>query len=387
MRERAVVRHRHVRHGAVGGLEADCTAEGRGHADRAGSVGADVEGPASGAGQGSGAGGRAARRPPVHPGVVRRAGQRAVADGRPPLLGERRRAHDDRAGSAHAGHQRSVLARGGGVREPGPTSGRQAGHGLDVLDRHRDAVQGAELVAAHDGVGRQPRLLPGSVRVEVDERVEVGLPLLDAREERLGDLERRPLATAHPGRDVDGGGGGGVGGHGRTLVRTRVGSLAVEGGSMSATLQASRVAAGHGDRKLFDGLDLVVAPGDVVGLVGPNGAGKTTLLRILAGERPPDAGTVTVSPATAHIGYLRAGARAPRRASPCARTWPDAPASPPRRPSSIARRTRSPTRCPGPTTPTPRRSSRGWRWAAPTSTSGSRRWSTTSASTSTSTCR
>jgi ATPase subunit of ABC transporter with duplicated ATPase domains len=74
---------------------------------------------------------------------------------------------------------------------------------------------------------------------------------------------------------------------------------------MSATLQANRVAAGHGDRILFDGLDLVVAPGDVIGLVGPNGAGKTTLLRILAGERPPDAGTVAVSPASAHIGYLR----------------------------------------------------------------------------------
>ncbi|MFN8168785.1 MAG: ABC-F family ATP-binding cassette domain-containing protein [Candidatus Nanopelagicales bacterium] len=73
---------------------------------------------------------------------------------------------------------------------------------------------------------------------------------------------------------------------------------------MSATIQARGVAAGHGDRELFSGLDLVVAPGDVVGLVGPNGAGKTTLLRILAGERAPEAGSVTVSPATAHLGYL-----------------------------------------------------------------------------------
>ncbi len=73
---------------------------------------------------------------------------------------------------------------------------------------------------------------------------------------------------------------------------------------MSATLMAKGVSAGHGDRVLFSDLDLVVAPGDVVGLVGPNGAGKTTLLRILAGLRAPDAGSVTVAPAAAHIGYL-----------------------------------------------------------------------------------
>ena len=73
---------------------------------------------------------------------------------------------------------------------------------------------------------------------------------------------------------------------------------------MSATIQARGVAAAFGDRELFAGLDLIVAPGDVVGLVGPNGAGKSTLLRILAGLRAPDAGTVTVSPRTAHLGFL-----------------------------------------------------------------------------------
>jgi ATPase subunit of ABC transporter with duplicated ATPase domains len=64
------------------------------------------------------------------------------------------------------------------------------------------------------------------------------------------------------------------------------------------------VSAGYGDRELFTDLDLVVAPGDVIGLVGPNGAGKTTLLRMLAGVRAPDAGTITISPPEAHIGYL-----------------------------------------------------------------------------------
>ncbi|KSW29415.1 ABC-F family ATP-binding cassette domain-containing protein [Cellulomonas sp. B6] len=73
---------------------------------------------------------------------------------------------------------------------------------------------------------------------------------------------------------------------------------------MSATLQVRGVAAAFGDRELFSGLDLVVAPGDVVGLVGPNGAGKTTLLRILAGQRAPEQGSVQLSPATAQVGYL-----------------------------------------------------------------------------------
>jgi ATPase subunit of ABC transporter with duplicated ATPase domains len=73
---------------------------------------------------------------------------------------------------------------------------------------------------------------------------------------------------------------------------------------VSATLVARGLAAGHGARVLFSGLDLVVAPGDVVGLVGVNGAGKSTLLRTLAGELPAESGSVVVSPPTATLGYL-----------------------------------------------------------------------------------
>jgi ATPase subunit of ABC transporter with duplicated ATPase domains len=73
---------------------------------------------------------------------------------------------------------------------------------------------------------------------------------------------------------------------------------------MSATLQATGLAAGHGARVLFSRLDLVLAPGDVVGLVGANGAGKSTLLRILAGESPAEEGTVTISPPSATVGHL-----------------------------------------------------------------------------------
>jgi ATPase subunit of ABC transporter with duplicated ATPase domains len=73
---------------------------------------------------------------------------------------------------------------------------------------------------------------------------------------------------------------------------------------MSATLVAKGLAVAHGDRPLFSDLDLVVAPGDVIGLVGVNGAGKSTLLSVLAGARSADAGTITVSPPAATIGHL-----------------------------------------------------------------------------------
>ncbi|MFG2682448.1 ABC-F family ATP-binding cassette domain-containing protein [Streptomyces sp. NPDC048392] len=73
---------------------------------------------------------------------------------------------------------------------------------------------------------------------------------------------------------------------------------------MTATLVAKNLAAGHGDRSLFTGLDLVVAPGDVVGLVGANGAGKSTLLRMLAGLTALEQGELRLSPPAAAVGHL-----------------------------------------------------------------------------------
>ncbi|WP_405167195.1 ATP-binding cassette domain-containing protein [Nocardia sp. NBC_01499] len=72
---------------------------------------------------------------------------------------------------------------------------------------------------------------------------------------------------------------------------------------MSTTLHARGLSAGHGERTLFEDLDLTLAPGDVIGLVGANGAGKSTLLRMLADRHTPT-GSITLSPPDATVGYL-----------------------------------------------------------------------------------
>ena len=45
---------------------------------------------------------------------------------------------------------------------------------------------------------------------------------------------------------------------------------------------------------VLDGVDLDLAPGDVVGLLGRNGAGKTTLVRLAMGMIAPQEGSVRV---------------------------------------------------------------------------------------------
>jgi ATP-binding cassette subfamily F protein uup len=57
-------------------------------------------------------------------------------------------------------------------------------------------------------------------------------------------------------------------------------------------LALHHVSKSMGDKKLFDSLDLMLTPGQRIGLLGPNGSGKTTLLRLMTGDLQPDSGSV-----------------------------------------------------------------------------------------------
>ena len=48
----------------------------------------------------------------------------------------------------------------------------------------------------------------------------------------------------------------------------------------------------RGERRLFDGLNLTVRPGEAVAFTGANGAGKSSLLRAIAGLLTPEAGRI-----------------------------------------------------------------------------------------------
>ncbi|MFI9454358.1 ABC transporter ATP-binding protein [Amycolatopsis sp. NPDC052450] len=61
-----------------------------------------------------------------------------------------------------------------------------------------------------------------------------------------------------------------------------------------AAVRLSGLRKHYGDVHAVDGVELTIAPGEVVALLGPNGAGKSTTVDMILGLTAPDSGTVTV---------------------------------------------------------------------------------------------
>ncbi len=72
---------------------------------------------------------------------------------------------------------------------------------------------------------------------------------------------------------------------------------------MAFLLNCQELGKSFGDQRLFEAINLVLEPGDRVGLIGPNGSGKSTFLRILCGLEDADSGRVILR-RHARISYL-----------------------------------------------------------------------------------
>ena len=64
---------------------------------------------------------------------------------------------------------------------------------------------------------------------------------------------------------------------------------------------------GYGNRLLWDGLNLDIAPGEFLAVLGANGSGKTSLLKVLLGMVPLSAGSLTVDGEPARRGLRSIG--------------------------------------------------------------------------------
>ncbi len=83
-----------------------------------------------------------------------------------------------------------------------------------------------------------------------------------------------------------------------TVLREQRGSLNMEISTGSASgkrvAEAKGLSKAFGEKVLVKGFSTRIQRGDRIAIVGPNGAGKTTLVKLLLGQIPPDAGTVTL---------------------------------------------------------------------------------------------
>jgi phospholipid/cholesterol/gamma-HCH transport system ATP-binding protein len=65
-------------------------------------------------------------------------------------------------------------------------------------------------------------------------------------------------------------------------------------------VEITDLAFSYGGRVIFDGLNLVIRRGHVVGIMGASGSGKTTLLRLIGGQLTPSRGEIRVMGKVVH---------------------------------------------------------------------------------------
>ncbi|MBR9978317.1 MAG: ATP-binding cassette domain-containing protein [Bacteroidetes bacterium] len=72
----------------------------------------------------------------------------------------------------------------------------------------------------------------------------------------------------------------------------------------SKVIEAVNISKSIGGTLLFERFTHRSVAGDRIGIIGPNGCGKSTLLNVLAGDLPPDTGSVKIG-SSVNIGYFR----------------------------------------------------------------------------------
>ncbi len=139
---------------------------------------------------------RSARDMGQVPGIAGR-GKRQVGAGR--ADGELVRgqlAQDDGTGIAQAPHRRGILLGHIVQAQPGLAGGRQAGHVVDVLDGHGNAVEQRQVGAFGARHVCAARSLHGTAGIEIGESMDVDVHGADASQRRPGQHLRGGLAGA-----------------------------------------------------------------------------------------------------------------------------------------------------------------------------------------------